>query len=226
MVFRGAQTHRYGHASCSLLSTRSFPRDSAWLYCQALPFTSTDLGGIAGPRLEDVQTWTDSHGQKSFSVTRSRLSRIAPAPQPVARYRSDLLCTRLLPCRLDTVHLDHLNGDLMRVKMTSTTIQRPTLAPARLPRWPRTPPRPRPTLRRIAAPGHRPRPGGPLDEPCRTAGRSDRPAPAWRWCPVPLGVAGSCPELPTSRHSSDPSLVQTRLEPGLLPSPVVVLSTE
>jgi len=110
MVFRGAQTHRYGHASCSLLSTRSFPRDSAWLYCQALPFTSTDLGGIAGQRLEEVQTSTDSHGQKSFSVTRSRLSRIAPAPQPVARYRSDLLCTRLLPCRLHTVHLDHLDG--------------------------------------------------------------------------------------------------------------------
>lgn len=59
---------------------------------------------------------------------------------------------------------------------------------------------------------------GPPDRPCRTSGRTDTLAPAWLWCPVPLGVAGSCPELPGSRQSADPSLVEARLEPGLLPA--------
>src|SRR3970282_2424310 len=69
-------------------------------------------------------------------------------------------------------------------------------------------------------------PGRPLDRPCRTAGRNDRSAPAWLWCPVPLGVAGSCPELPGSRQSPDPSLVEPPLDPGPLPSSAVVLSAE
>ena len=55
-------------------------------------------------------------------------------------------------------------------------------------------------------------------------GEPMRLAPAWLWCPGPLGVAGSCPKLPGSRHSPDPSLGEARLEPGLLPSPPVMLS--
>jgi hypothetical protein len=51
-------------------------------------------------------------------------------------------------------------------------------------------------------------------------------APAWLWCPAPLEASGSSLELPGSRQSPDPLLVKAPLEPGLLPSSVIVLSTE
>jgi hypothetical protein len=72
MVLRGAQIHRRGQARCSLVSTRSLPHDLARLYGRTGLFTSADLGGVAGPCLDEVQIWTDSHGPKSFSATRSR----------------------------------------------------------------------------------------------------------------------------------------------------------
>ena len=43
--------------------------------------------------------------------------------------------------------------------------------------------------------------GYPSGTPCRRAGRSDRPVPAWPWCTAPLGVAGASVELPGSRQS-------------------------
>ena len=51
-------------------------------------------------------------------------------------------------------------------------------------------------------------------------------APAWLGHQAPRGVSGSYVECIGSRQSPDPCLVEARLEPGLLPSSVVVLSAE
>lgn len=72
MVLRGAQIHRCGQAKCSLFSTRSLPHDLTRLYGRVLPFTSANLGGAAGPCLDELWIWTDSHGPESFSAPRSR----------------------------------------------------------------------------------------------------------------------------------------------------------
>ena len=87
MVLRGTQIHRLGQAKCSLVSTRSLPHDLARFYDRAGPFTSADLGGVAGPCLDEVQIWTDSHGPKSFSATRSRRreSRLPPTSCPMPK---------------------------------------------------------------------------------------------------------------------------------------------
>jgi hypothetical protein len=45
--------------------------------------------------------------------------------------------------------------------------------------------------------------------------------PARPCCPAPLGVVGPSAELPGCRQSPGPTLVEARLEPGLLPSPPV-----
>src|SRR6266849_5456770 len=109
MVLRGAQIHRRGQAKCSLVSTRSLPHNLARLYGRALPFTSADLGGVAGPCLDEVLIWTDSHGPEIILCDSIKTSRSAPAAQPVARYRRDFLCTRVpdhCPDRPDAVHLN------------------------------------------------------------------------------------------------------------------------
>src|ERR1700704_3359526 len=98
MVLRGAQIHRRGQAKCSPVSPRSLPHDLARLYGRALPLTSADLGGIAGPCLDEVQIWTDSHGPEIVLCDLVKTSRSAPAAQPVARCRRDFLCTRSLYC--------------------------------------------------------------------------------------------------------------------------------
>ncbi len=48
--------------------------------------------------------------------------------------------------------------------------------------------------------------------------------PAWPGSTVPLGVSGASVELPGSRQSPAPRLVEARPEPGSLPSPLVVWS--
>lgn len=96
MVLRGAQIHQCGQASCSLLFSQSLPHNLAWLYGRAGLFTSTDLVGIEGPCLEEVQIWTDSHGSKSFSETRNQL------PDAEETFYVSGHCTD----RPDDVHLD------------------------------------------------------------------------------------------------------------------------
>jgi len=97
MVLRGAQIHRRGQAKCSFVSTRSLPHDLARFYGLALPFTSADLVRVAGPCLDEVQIWTDSHGPEIILCDSVKLSPSAPATQPVARCRRDFLSTRSLP---------------------------------------------------------------------------------------------------------------------------------
>ena len=80
MVLRGAQIQRCGQARCSLVSAQSFPHDLARLYGRTLPLTSTDLGGGADPYIDEVRTWTDSHGRKSLPATRARC-RVARLPR-------------------------------------------------------------------------------------------------------------------------------------------------
>jgi len=76
MVLQGAQSRRGGQDECNLLSAQSFPYDLARLYGHAGAFTSADLGGIADPCIEEVQIWSNSHGQKSFSALRSRRRKV------------------------------------------------------------------------------------------------------------------------------------------------------
>jgi len=83
MVLRGAQIHRCGQAKCSLFSTQSLPHDLAWLYGRALPFTSANLGNVAGLRLESVQILADSHGPEIVHCDSIKTSRRAPAAQPL-----------------------------------------------------------------------------------------------------------------------------------------------
>ena len=79
MVLRGAQIHRRGQAKCSLVTTRSLPHDLVRLYRRALPFTSADLGDVAGPYLDEVQLWTDFHGQEIVLCDSIKTSRSSPA---------------------------------------------------------------------------------------------------------------------------------------------------
>ncbi len=78
--------------------------------------------------------------------------------------------------------------------------------------------------RRVVWRGRRHGRGGPPDRPCRPAGRTAQLATASLWGPAPRGVSGSYGEVPGSRHSPDPCLGEAHLEPGILPSPVVLLS--
>ena len=72
MLLRGEQIHRRGQAKCSLFSNQSLPHDLARLYGWTLPFTSADLGGVAGPCLDELWIWTESHGQEIVHCTPSR----------------------------------------------------------------------------------------------------------------------------------------------------------
>ena len=114
MVLRGAQIHRRGQAKCSLFSTRSLPHDLTRLYGRMLPFTSANLGGAAGPCLDELWIWTDSHGPESFSATRSSRRE---AHLPYSQF-SDAEGTFYVPghCpdRPDAVHLDRRDVGLMR----------------------------------------------------------------------------------------------------------------
>lgn len=114
MVLRGAQIHRRGQARCSLVSTRSLPHDLARLYGRTGLFTSADLGDVAGLRLDEVQIWTDSHGPKSFSATRSR-RREARLPRNQLLYAEGTFSVPgYWPDRSDAVHLDRRDVSLMR----------------------------------------------------------------------------------------------------------------
>lgn len=124
MVLRGAQIHRRGQAKCSLVSTRSHPHDLARLYDRALPFTSADLGGVAGPCLNEVQIWTDSHGPEIVLCDSVKTPRSAPAAQPVARCRRDFLCTQLLPWSSLCCSPGSSRCGLHAVRMTSLTMRR------------------------------------------------------------------------------------------------------
>src|SRR5262249_3793035 len=104
-------------------------------------------------------------------------------------------------------------------------LRRPATAPDLPLRCPRTSRRPHPVPHRSAWRAHKRERGCPPDTPCRTAGRSDRPVPAWPWCTAPLGPAGAWVELPASRQSPAPWLVESPPEPGRLPSQLVMLSS-
>lgn len=80
MVLRGAQVRWCGEVRCGLISAHSLPHDLVGLYGRTRPLTSTDLGGIADPHLDELGTWTDSHGRKSFPPTRARC-RVARLPR-------------------------------------------------------------------------------------------------------------------------------------------------
>jgi len=114
MVLRGAQTHRREKTKCSLVSPRSLPIDLAHLYGRALPFTSVDLGGVAGPCLDEVQTWTDIHSPKLFSATRSsgREARLPRNQWPDSK--ETFYVPGHCPIRPDAVHLDRRDVGLMR----------------------------------------------------------------------------------------------------------------
>ena len=79
MVLRGEQIHRRGQAKCSLFSTQSLPHDLARLYGRTLLFTSANLGGVAGPCLDELWIWTESHGQEIVHCDSVKTSRRAPA---------------------------------------------------------------------------------------------------------------------------------------------------
>ena len=96
MVLRGAQIHRRGQARCSLVSTRSLPHDLGRLYGRTGLFTSAGLGGVAGPCLDEVQIWTDSHGPKSFSATRSRRREARLPRNQLPDAEGTFSCTRSL----------------------------------------------------------------------------------------------------------------------------------
>ena len=114
MVLRGEQIHRRGQAKCSLVTTRSLPHDLVRLYRPALPFTSADLGGVAGPCLDEVQLWTDFHGPEIVLCDSIKTSRSSPAAKLVARCRGNFLRTRSWPDRPDAVHLNRRDVGLMR----------------------------------------------------------------------------------------------------------------
>ncbi len=78
MVLRGAQIHRCGQAKCSLFSTQSLPHDLARLYGRARPFTSANLGNVAGLRLESVQILADSHCPEIVHCDSVKTSRYGP----------------------------------------------------------------------------------------------------------------------------------------------------
>ena len=99
MVLRGAQIQRCGEARCSFVPAQSLPHDLAQFYGRMLPLTSTDLGGGADPSIDELWTWTDSHGSwpEIVPCDSRKMSRIAPDTQPVAQCPTDILCTRSLP---------------------------------------------------------------------------------------------------------------------------------
>lgn len=114
MVLRGAQIHRRGQAECSLVFTRSLPHDLARLYGRTGPFTSADLGSVAGPCLDKVQIWTDPHGPKSFSATRSRRREARLLDNQLPDVEGIFYVLGHCPDRSDAVHLDRRDVDLMR----------------------------------------------------------------------------------------------------------------
>lgn len=114
MVLREAPIYRNRQARCNLLSAQSLPHDLARLYDHASPFTSADLGGIADPYLEEVRTWADSHGQKSFAATRSRRRETYPLHSQLPHAEGIFYGPGYCPDRLDAIRLDHLDVGLMR----------------------------------------------------------------------------------------------------------------
>lgn len=72
MVLHEAQSQQCDQPWYNLISAQSLPHDLARLYGDTELFTSGDLDGVAGSRLDVVRIWTDSHNQKSFSATQSR----------------------------------------------------------------------------------------------------------------------------------------------------------
>jgi hypothetical protein len=80
MVLRGTQIQRRSEAKSSLALTQSLPHDLAKVYDRTGPLTSTVLGGVADLYLDELGTWTDSHGRKSFPATRAQC-RVARLPR-------------------------------------------------------------------------------------------------------------------------------------------------
>ena len=116
MILRGAQIHQCGQASYNFLSSQSLPHNLAWLYDRAGLFTSADLVGIEGPCLEEVQIWTDSHGPKSFSETRSRRRKVPLQRNQLPDAEETFYVSGHCPDPPDAVHLDHRDVGLMRSK--------------------------------------------------------------------------------------------------------------
>jgi hypothetical protein len=91
MVLHGVQSRRGGQAGCNLLSAQSLPYHLAGLYDHTCPFTSANPS-VAGPCIEEVQFWTNSHGPNPSSAPRSRRRKIrlqnadCPMPKGLSMY--------------------------------------------------------------------------------------------------------------------------------------------
>jgi hypothetical protein len=96
MVLRGAQIHRRGQAKYSLFSTQSLPHDLAQLYGRTLPFTSANLGGVAGRASTRYRSGPILMVRKLFTATRSRRrdGRLLHNQSPNAE--EAFVCTRSL----------------------------------------------------------------------------------------------------------------------------------
>jgi hypothetical protein len=97
MAFHGAQSQRCGKAWYNFLPTQSLPHNLAQLYGPTGPFTFADLGGVASPRLDEVQVWTDFHRSKWFSATRPRRRKTRLPRNQLTDSEGAFLCTRSLP---------------------------------------------------------------------------------------------------------------------------------
>ena len=114
MVHHGAQIQRCGRAKHNLCSAQSLPHNLARLYSRVLPFTSTDLGGGAAPHINARWAWADSHGQKSFPVTRTRCRVPRQLHNQLLNAERTCNVPDHCPDRTDVVRLDRRNVSLVQ----------------------------------------------------------------------------------------------------------------
>ena len=117
MVLLGAQIQRCDLVKCSLISTPSLPplpHNLARLYGRVRPLTSTELCGIVGSSIDEIGTWIDSRGRKSFPSTRTscRVARLSRNQSPEAERALDV--PGHLLHRPEAVRLDRRDGGFVR----------------------------------------------------------------------------------------------------------------
>jgi hypothetical protein len=114
MALRGAQIQRYGQARRSLVSAHALPHDLARLYGRTGLFTSVDLGGVAGPGLDEGQIWTDSLAWNAFATTQSRRYETRLPDNQLPDSEKTVSVPGHCLDRPDAVYLDRRDVGLMR----------------------------------------------------------------------------------------------------------------
>jgi len=114
MVLPGSQIQRCGLVRCRLLSTQSLPHNLPLLYGRDRPLTSTELCGIVGSSIDEIWTWINSRGRKSFPSTRTRcrVARLSCNQSPDAERALYVPSHR--PHRPDAIRLNRRDGGFVR----------------------------------------------------------------------------------------------------------------